>query len=184
MDELLESVAGFTHFPVKMFDGNTADVAGGPQEQALQMCIRALVLNDIVSHKTPDDPVAGSLHVLRFANENPDGEVIYEAAEIPEKGMFLFRVVAIDDVISFIDLRQQIFQLGRMGLHVVVHGDQKFAGSVIQTGHHGIVLAGILCQRNDFYKRIIPGESFELIEGGSAIRRIIIHENKLIFGDI
>ena len=133
------------------------------------MSIRTLILNHIISYKLADDPVTGGLHILWLADEDSYGYVIQKASEIAETGMLFLRVISVYNIITFLNLSQQIFELGRMGLHIIIHGDQKLAGCIIKTGHHGIVLTGILRKGDGLHKGIISGERLQFLEGGTVI---------------
>ena len=69
-----------------------------------------------------------------------------------------------------------------MRLHIVIHSDQRIAVSIIQPGHHRIVLAGIFSKLYDFYARVIIGEGFQLLNGSSAVRGKIVHQHEFIGG--
>ena len=80
-------VAGLTVASVEMLDRHACDIAGGPQEESLQMSVVALVLDYVVPYESPYDPETGGLEILWFADEDAHGDVVDPASEIAEQAL-------------------------------------------------------------------------------------------------
>ena len=173
-----ERIAGLAVDPVEVFDRHTGDILRGPQEKPLHVGVLAFVLYDVIADELPDDPETGGFQILRFANQFPDGNVIHPAAEIAEGTVFLIRVVSVDDIVSLVKCIEEQMQLGRMGLHIVIHSDDSVAFRVVQSRHRSVVLAAVLGQTDGLDVRIILVESFDRCQHLALVRGAVIYEHE------
>ena len=124
-----------------------------------------------------DDEVAG-IDLLGTVGEHahgPDGEL---GAQLAPPGLLVLIPAGEDDIAAVGHGVQQLHALGGMGLHVVVHEQDKVAASLPQTGHNGVVLPGVL-GAVDSHNAVIFGA--ELPDGREgAVGRAVVHEDKLV----
>ena len=92
--------------------------------------------------------------------------------------MLFVRIVAVDNIVAFIKLCEQLAKLRRMCLHVIVHGYDDVAGSISETGHYCIVLSGIARKLDRGNISVLVRKGSEHIDRFSAVRRAVIYKDE------
>ena len=92
--------------------------------------------------------------------------------------MLFVGIIRVYDVISFVDLIQQLWQLGRACLSVVVHGDDVISVCVVECCHLGVVLSCVPGQLYGAYVWIVPDQVSQFADGLSFIRAAVVYEHK------
>ena len=97
--------------------------------------------------RTMDGFETGQVEVLRFFKDDRGKPVIYGTADSSEEGMFLLFVPCVNHI-EGVPAREidKFPDLGNRVLEVIVHYHDPFAGTIIKSGHDGIVLADVLRQ--------------------------------------
>ena len=93
--------------------------------------------------------------------------------------MVLLRIPTIYHIVTAVpDRVQQLAELGRMGLQIIVHTQHIIAGHIMQRRHQGTVLTEISAEINTLYLGIFCAQSLNLGEG--AVGGTVVHQNKFI----
>ena len=86
-------------------------------------------------------------------------------------------VDSVDQVVSLLDLIDQLKDLGRMGLHVIVHTQDVIPFCIGQGRHQRIVLSEVAQKIDPFYILPLLGQAADHTE--SPVPRVIVDQDEL-----
>ena len=92
--------------------------------------------------------------------------------------MLFVRIVAVDDIVTLVKLCEQLAELWRMCLHIIVHGYDDVTCSISETCHYGIVLPGIAGELDRGNISVLICKSSEHVNGLTTIRRAVIYKDE------
>ena len=130
-------------------------------------------------HEFPDDPEARRLHVFRLSDKDTHGVEVHPASEVSECGVLLIFIVAVYYIKALVELFEELRQLRRMSLHIIVHAYNSVAFGLVQTCHHGVMLSRVHRKLNYGDVVIFISQSMKLAHSGAVVRRAVVNEHEL-----
>ena len=131
----------------------------------------------VPQHFVHDEPPGGKVAVdhqfRRLAQHDLGHFAVDPAAQIAPACLALVIVAGVNDVVTFVDLVQQLAHLIGGGLAVIVQTDDNIAGTLVETSHQRGVLAEVFRQIDAHDMAVRRHKAADRAEG--IIRRAVVH---------
>ena len=137
-----------------------------------------LIAQHLVHNEAARRKVAVDDELRRLAQHDLGHFAVDPAAQVAPAGLTLRVIAGVDDVIALVNFCQQLADLVRRGLAVVVEADNDVSAALVKARHQRRMLAEVFRQIDAHDMAVRRHKAADRAEG--IIRRAVVHQNDLV----